>query len=211
MIFSKHNKENWFTLIELVISIAIMSIIIVSVMDIFILSNDISYKADINRNMQKNIKNVVETIAEDLRKNWASSWTLNAWVWDGIWNCNLPTTWTKYLKWEKLCTNSLNKYYLAIETAGTYQIVDDETKCLSLNNVCRIVVSDSTGLTPQPLSNDSVTFTNLAFYITDNDPTKITISFIARPSAKKWVKAKLIKDNIINFQTTITERFIKNY
>jgi hypothetical protein len=46
-----------------------MSIILVSVMDIFILSNDISYKADINRNMQKNIKNVVETIAEDLRKN----------------------------------------------------------------------------------------------------------------------------------------------
>jgi hypothetical protein len=41
----------------------------VSVMMIFINSTDISAKSEINRVMQENIKNVVETIAEDVRKN----------------------------------------------------------------------------------------------------------------------------------------------
>lgn len=209
MNFPNYNKINWFTLVELVISITIMSIIIISVMDIFILSNDISYKADINRNMQKNIKNVVETIAEDLRKSWVSGGDADVWVGGSIWSCIFPSSSSIYLTWSKLCTNSLNKYYLATKESSWYQIVDDESKCLSLNNVCRIVVNDASWV--NPLSNDSVTFTNLTFYVSNSDPTKVTISFKARPSAKKWVKPNLIKDNIIDFQTTITERFIKNY
>jgi Tfp pilus assembly protein PilW len=41
----------------------------ISVMSIYISSTDISLKTDINRAMQENIKNAVETIAEDVRKN----------------------------------------------------------------------------------------------------------------------------------------------
>jgi hypothetical protein len=41
----------------------------VSVFVIFQLSADLNNKTDISRSMQENIKNIVETIAEDVRKN----------------------------------------------------------------------------------------------------------------------------------------------
>jgi len=46
-----------FTLIEIIVSITIFMIVIVSITAIFIISTDISKKADINRTMQENTKN----------------------------------------------------------------------------------------------------------------------------------------------------------
>jgi hypothetical protein len=156
--------------------------------------------------MQKNIKNVVETIAEDLRKNWVSWW---GWVWDNLSTSPLSIPiWQFFIKWSKLYTNTA-RYYLWKSWPWGFLPVNNNSECLSLNDVCRIIINDWTW--PQPLSNDSVTFTDLAFFVTNTDPVKVTISFKARPSAKKWVKVNLIKDNIIDFQTTITQRFIKNY
>jgi hypothetical protein len=40
----------------------------ISVFMIFAFSADLNNKADISRSMQENIKNIVETIAEDVRK-----------------------------------------------------------------------------------------------------------------------------------------------
>jgi hypothetical protein len=41
----------------------------VSVMFIFVNSTQLSMKIDINRVLQENSKNIIETISEDLRKN----------------------------------------------------------------------------------------------------------------------------------------------
>jgi GTPase SAR1 family protein len=41
----------------------------VSVIFIFINSSELSAKIDINRALQENSKNIIETIAEDLRKH----------------------------------------------------------------------------------------------------------------------------------------------
>jgi prepilin-type N-terminal cleavage/methylation domain-containing protein len=62
-------KRNAFTLIETIVSITILSIIMVSVLFIFVSSTDMSYKIDINRAMQENIKNIDEQLSEDIRKN----------------------------------------------------------------------------------------------------------------------------------------------
>jgi prepilin-type N-terminal cleavage/methylation domain-containing protein len=62
-----YNKA--FTLVEVLISITIFSVIITSIIWIYVISSDIILKSDINRIMQENLKNVSNTIAEDIRKN----------------------------------------------------------------------------------------------------------------------------------------------
>ena len=57
-----------FTLVEVLITITIFSMIMISVIQIFIHTTQVSQKVDLNRMMQENIKNVVEIIAEDIRK-----------------------------------------------------------------------------------------------------------------------------------------------
>jgi len=65
----KINKTSAFTLIEILVSLTIFSIILTSIIWIYITSSDIIVKSDINRKMQENLKNVSSEIAEDIRKN----------------------------------------------------------------------------------------------------------------------------------------------
>jgi prepilin-type N-terminal cleavage/methylation domain-containing protein len=58
-----------FTLIEVLISMTIFVMIMVSASMIYATISEMSYKADITREMQQNIKSVVEDIAEEVRKN----------------------------------------------------------------------------------------------------------------------------------------------
>ena len=60
-------KPVGFTLIELIVAITLFSIVMVSVFSIFIFASDLSGRIEINRLMQENTKNVVETITEDIR------------------------------------------------------------------------------------------------------------------------------------------------
>jgi prepilin-type N-terminal cleavage/methylation domain-containing protein len=68
--FSKYIIRNVsaFTLIEVLVSITIFSIMMISILSIYIISSDITLKSDINRIMQENLKNVSSRIAEDIRK-----------------------------------------------------------------------------------------------------------------------------------------------
>jgi prepilin-type N-terminal cleavage/methylation domain-containing protein len=58
-----------FTLVEIIVAITIFLIVMVSVMQIFLVSSTLTNKIDINRQVQENIKNLTETITEDMRKN----------------------------------------------------------------------------------------------------------------------------------------------
>jgi prepilin-type N-terminal cleavage/methylation domain-containing protein len=64
----KNNISKAFTLIEVLVSITIFSIMMISIISIYIISTDITLKSDINRIMQENLKNVSSRIAEDIRK-----------------------------------------------------------------------------------------------------------------------------------------------
>jgi prepilin-type N-terminal cleavage/methylation domain-containing protein len=58
-----------FTLIEVIVSISILSIIMISIFAIFNLSADLNNKIDISRSMQENIKNIRQIISEDISTN----------------------------------------------------------------------------------------------------------------------------------------------
>ncbi len=185
----------WFTLIEILVSITILSIIMVSVIMIFINSTEVSSKSEINRLMQENIKNVVETIAEDVRKNWIT-WTSNSIIDD----CDFDHDSTSlYKNGNKLCT-WLNDYYLAKEVSWTYTRIDNSSSCTDLTDSCIIVKNGN------PLTNSYVSIKKLDFYVSNDYVPKVTINITLQPAVKKWVKPELIKKNKIIFQTTVRTR-----
>ena len=187
-----------FTLVEILVSITILSIIMISVVSIFVSATDISLKSDINRSMQENIKNVVETIANDLRKNWVSWVSKNS-----VDNCDFTTNYGKFYKrWTKLCVWP-NSYYLAKKDTLWAIIRVSNDDCLELRNHCFIVKSQT------PLSNSSVSFKNLEFLVSNESVSKVTIKFELQPAVKRWVKSSLIKENKMIFQTSISQRLIK--
>ena len=71
----KYYSKWAFTLVEVLVSLAIFAIIMISVITIYINSSQIAINADLNRMMQENIKNSIEQISEDIRKNGVSGVT----------------------------------------------------------------------------------------------------------------------------------------
>ena len=186
---------SWFTLVEVLVSITIFSIMMISIMSIYILSTDIAVKSDINRMMQVNLKNVTSTIAEDIRKDWmiwVSSETIDL--------CDSFDEDENYKYGSKLCTKSWNEYYLAKDITWVYTRVDS-SHCSSLTDHCVIY-----NLWKWPLTNSYVSIKDLDFYFSKEAIPKITMVISLHPAVKKWVKTDLIKESKMIFQTTISER-----
>ena len=193
----KNNNKSWFTLVEILVSLTMFSIIVTSIIWIYITSSDILVKSDINRKMQENLKNVSSQIAEDIRKNWiiwVSSSTLDV--------CDFNVWANKYKEWTKLCTKWLNDYYLAKKDVLTWLYIRvDNTSCSNIIDNCVIY-----NLTKWPLTNSFVSVKNLNFYLSKDHIPKLTMSIVMQPSTKKWIKEELIKESKLIFQTTVTER-----
>ena len=188
----KKNKT-WFTLVEVVVSVTIFSIIMISMISIYILSSDTSLKSDINRAMHENIKSVITDIPEDIMKNsilWVS--------YDVMDSCGFSIS-GNYKVGDKLCISSLNDYYLAKKSLWTYIRVD-KFSCENLEDQCYIVKNWN------PLTNSLVSVKDLQFYVSSENVNKATIKIILQPTIKAGVKPDLIKNNKIIFQTTISER-----
>ncbi len=189
-----------FTLVEIIVSITIFMIVMVSVLQIFLLSSNLSNKIDINRQIQENIKNLTETIAEDMRKTpilWVKKNIIDNYKLSNnfsIENGSLLKIWS-------------NSYYLSdSENSLGYSRIefdDIDSKCASLKNNCFLVKNDS------KLTNSWVSFEKLNFTIMWEKNRKLVLNFTIRPSTKKWISSKIIKDSKLIFQTTISERFIK--
>ena len=159
----------------------------ISITTIFISSSDISNKAEINRAMQENIKNVIETIAEDIRQNGIESVTNEAL------SCDLPIINWKFFEWNKLCTPSHN-YYLYKN--GTFAEVSD---CNQIDDKCSIYKYPIWELT-----NSMVSVKDLKFYLSKDKVPKVTINMTLQPVTGKGIRADLIKENKLIFQTTIS-------
>lgn len=195
-------KNTAFTLIEVIISVAIFSIIMVSIMSIFIISSDTTLKADINRAMHENVKNSISEITEDIRKNWI--------IWVSLDPTRSNCTFTNdefYKEWTKLCTWN-NEYYLAYNAWTDINRADADI-CKELNKHC-FLYKHGVG----PLTNSLVDVKDLTFYVSKNKKEwssigtvkKATINITFQPSIKSWVKPDLIKNNKLYFQTTVSER-----
>ena len=194
----KINKTSAFTLIEILVSLTIFSIILTSIIWIYITSSDIIVKSDINRKMQENLKNVSSEIAEDIRKNWiiwVSTSKIDPW-------CDFNLWVNGYKEWNKLCTKSWNNYYLAKKDLITWNFTRvDNDSCLWINDKCVIY-----NLSKWQLTNSFVSVKNLEFYLSKDYIPKLTMIITMQPSIQKWVKIDLIKESVLRFQTTISER-----
>lgn len=193
--YNIYNKA--FTLVEVLVSLTIFSVIITSVIWIYITSNDLIVKSDINRKMQENLKNVSSIIADDIRKNWI------LWLSENIWDSYDLNVWVnKYKEATALKTKLWNTYYLAKKDEITWIYLRvDNISCIDIKDQCVIY-----NLNKWILTNSFVSVKSLNFYFSKDAVNKVTISIIMQPSIKKWVKIDLIKESKLVFQTTISER-----
>ena len=190
-----------FTLVEIMIAVTIFMIVMVSVMQIFGISSHLTNKIDINRQMQENIKNLTETISNDVRNYWISWLKNNKTDSYELWDSSNIVNWNFLELW-------WNTYYLSIDDVHFTALDKNEmnTKCRELKNNCFLVKN---GWVSSKLTNSWVAFEDLSFTIMWDKIKKLVINFKMRPSTKKWVPSNMIKNSKIIFQSTISERFVK--
>ncbi len=188
------NNIKAFTLIEIIISVSIFSMIMVSIMSVYFTSTYITNKSDINRTLYENIKNVILTISEDIMKNsivWVSKDIVSP-------NCAMFSWAEKVISWDKLCLWA--DYYLAKKDDSWNFIRKDNAFCADAKNIC-YVVKDWKALT-----NDLATVSNLNFFITNRDVKKVTMTMTVRPSFNFRLKRDLVKETKIITQLSLSER-----
>lgn len=188
----KQIKSEAFTLIEIIVSVTILSIILMSVFTIYIASTDINLKTDITRVLQQNIKSSIEKIAEDIRKNGFDCVRNNY-----LDSCDSPSL-------NQTDTGSIlkiggNEYSLAKKGLLNYEQVD-KTQCNEINEKCTLVQN------LKPIINSWVDVKDITFLISDTEVKKVTILMTLQPAIWKWIKPNHIKNNRFYFQTTISER-----
>lgn len=199
-------KNPAFTLIEIMVAMTIFSIIMVSVLSIFLFSSQMSTRVELNRTMQENIKNVIEDISENIRRYWLS-WVLADWAID---SCN---NWSgSLLIWTKLCLNWGIEYTIwyadgdPIEWKRQTSISD----CQDITKPnCHILKRDSPLEAYYPLSNSFSHFKNISFEITNQEIPKLNMNMSVRPSVQKWLSSDIAENGVTHIQTTLSHRLIK--
>jgi len=189
------NNKQAFTLVEILVAMTIFSIIMISVFMIFASASSISLKIDLTRAMQENTKNIVETIAKDLREQ-SLSWVSVVW--------GACTTGS----WDWLCFEN-NSYFLAKKDGDDFTRVEN-SNCSDIKNNCYIVKSFS--WSNIPLTNSLVAIKDLEFSVYGSwieDIPRVVMKYTIQPAVRKWVNSSLIKESKINVQTTLSDRFIK--
>ena len=193
------NSIFWFTLVEIIISITILSIIMISVMVIFTSSSALSLKVDLNRSVQENVKNAVEDMAENVRKERLN--ICSPLVPD---NCyNFTGIAGKYVYADTLYVGT-HKYYLWKQAITGDRIkVTNPDECLVTSTFCTLIKDGQ-----YPLTNKNIVFRKMNFAISDEKVPKVTMFLSLAPSPKRGVAAWTIDKDIFYFETTITQSLI---
>lgn len=212
IIFKNNNmriNKSWFTLIELIVSITILSIIMISIFAIFKISNDVTNRTEVSRAMQENIKNIVELISEDVRTKeilWLNS-SINP-------SCDIKTDYKNI--WNKICFKDdlweKTDYYIAYldNVWWNYNRIFDFSDCEIWKKSCVLV--KKVWREEEAVSNSWVEFRDFKITLLNNweKNRKILLNFTIQPSIKKWINSNLIKNNKIVFQTTLSQRLYKS-
>ena len=207
------NNKRWFTLVEIMVALTIFSIIMGSVMSIYIVSSETTYNSEISRAMQENVKNVYMEISEDVIKNWIN------WAFANLWEeCKLKESdkeeKTSITQWFSFCTKE-NIYSIATKRTNWewFDLVSNLSECDKKDSECFLVKKSSNSdesnqsLEFFPVTNSLVTVRNADFKVVNyNWVKKLTVLLKLQPSIKAWVRPSLVEKNIFNFQTTISER-----
>lgn len=193
-----------FTLVEIMVALTIFSIIMISVMSIYIVSSEVTYNSEINRALQENVKNIVMEISEDVMKNWIN-WLTD---WSSFDSCNIsnaenPAKDTNdKLEKEKFCSWK-NMYFLWTKSSN-WSFSYSSNSCDDKKSECYLLKHDWAN--NSPLTNNLVTVRDVKFIVTNNWKKKVTIILKLQPSIKAWFKSSVVENNIFYLQTTFTER-----
>lgn len=191
----KFFNKSWFTLIEMVVSITILSIIMLS---IFVIYKNIVYankKLELDRIIQENSRNIMESLATEIREKWI--------------NYNYYSLLTEKLdyNWDWNTILSINNSW---EYCMQKQKNSCSKECYKDSKNCYLWKMDS----DIRLSDENVSIKNLKFYISwdsaNQKEWKVTIVFDLWIAAGKWLNSEIIKNSSIHLQTTIGAKFYKN-
>lgn len=198
-------NKKWFTLVEIIVAVTIFSIVMISVMSVYIISSETTYNSDIDRAMHESIKNIVMEISEDITKNGIS------WVSDSISSpdCKLPEKDKNDKKeWFIFCTWShIYMIYKKDDLWNLFAVSDsNKSECEKIGTECYLTKAEIWDKKPSPLTNNLVTVRKANFIVTNDWVKKVTIVLELQPSTKAWVRSSLVEKNIFNLQTTLSER-----
>lgn len=202
-----------FTLVEVIITLTILSLIFTSVMSVFIYYTTLWNRVEANRLLQSNVKTVIEQITKDVKNHWINIYDPNyqdptASDLHKFNNSNkysvddtkLFIWWSEYFLWREKPGNP-DEYIIA--DAKYCDITNDET---DIENNCRLIKR-----TPDesiPLTNSWVSIRNLNFKVSEESIPKVTMSFEIGIASWKWLKTNLVTTSYFPVQATISEKNI---
>ena len=233
-----HSLRSWksahtagFTLIEIIVSMTILSIVIVSVFQVYSNIILLSKRLELSRGLQQNARTIVETIAKDVREG-------------GIaFECYVPSTTspvgcnggphaTEYsgsgaslliVKWTSsscpTATDCYIQYFLAKPTATIGEVACSESDA-ETPGLCyiarRIVSAGSLNGNSTRLSDALTNITQLRFFISgvsaqgfsqqSDQEGKVTLLFNVSLAPRNGLDSETAERSVIPIQTTITQR-----
>lgn len=210
-----------FTLVEVMVAVSIFSVIMLSVMWIYIVSTETTYKSDVNKIIQENVKSIVTNISEDVMKNgiiWVETNIFSSSCKNISEKSNLTEFNSYWAKWEIFCSEKY-MYFLAEKSDDTFRITE-KSNCNSKD--CFLVKKELNDWRviwdAQPITNSLIAVRNINFYAvnsydkvwhTNNEvkwAKKVTIFLKLEPSKTSWIRKSMIEQNVFDFQTTISSR-----
>lgn len=186
----KLRKTTWFTLIELIFAIGVLSIMLVASMSIFHFVSRHTHDSEDSAFIHENIRNVFNHLSQDQKEFWF--WGVSV---DKISPCIIKVEGKKFISWDKLCFDNGPSYYVAQKFWDNYIRVDDIADCRSKINDCTIVRNGKRILSNQVFVSD------LEFRIFHGEVSKIFLNLELYANSKK-----LKEPHSLRIQTTLSER-----
>lgn len=195
-------QKHAFTLVEVLVAITIFSIMMITVMGVYMTSTEITYKADLNRFMQENVKNMITNLSEDVMQYGV----------EGV----KKQIWTNYNAKEgfALRTNGSNYTIHRYDTETKTDLGEVDVfswKCKPLATGSRphcILYKNDT-----PVTNDLVTIENIKYRLAggtdsegNNIPQKLTVFVTLAIAPRSGVREGLVKETKLHTQFTISVR-----
>lgn len=200
-------RSQWrrgFTLIELVVAVAILSIIMLSVFVIYSNLVSVNRKLEQTRILQEQTRLITETIAADVRGNGIGIVTGKKFG-----ECD-----DSFMGEQKKClrTKQVAQYYLQQKTedGANYGACQESVTKIP----CQLVSAQG-----EPITSDAVDVRDLSFLVTGTSGSgatnesiegKVQLSFRIGIAPRKWVSSEIIKNSFITVQTTISEKIYKS-
>lgn len=206
---SEIKNRTAFTLIELVVSITILSVIMLSVFMIYSNLIQINKRLEALRIVQENIRNITEQIASDVREKWIDLTYYDNSTPEKINNYTGNGNTVLAIQW--------GERYYPMKDSLSGPIICTESDQKNPNIHCYIGKEDSLNQR-KPISDDRVRIENIRFFLSGDtgesltnfsQEGKVTIVLSLWIENKTWVNSEIAKNTHMLIETTISEKVYK--